>query len=82
MFIVNNKNRPRDYPENFGIYSQLDRKSKTWFFTFLNMFISGTERDKILISQLSPSISSYFADQSGPKVDPMKKDFDNFQMQK
>ena len=28
-------------------------KSKTWFFTFLNMFISRIEWDKILISQLS-----------------------------
>ena len=26
--------RPRDYPEIFGICSQLDRKSKTWFFYF------------------------------------------------
>ena len=28
--------RSWDYPENFEIYSQLDRKSKTWFFTFLD----------------------------------------------
>ena len=43
-----------DYPEHFGIYSQLDRKSKTWFFIFLNVYVSWIERDKILISQLSP----------------------------
>ena len=32
-------NRPGDYPENFGICSQLNRKSKTWFFTFLDVYI-------------------------------------------
>ena len=32
--------RPWDCSENFGIYSQLDRKSKTWFFTFLDMYVS------------------------------------------
>ena len=29
--------RPWDYPENFGIYSQLMRKSKTCFFTFFGV---------------------------------------------
>ena len=29
--------RSWDYPEHFGMYSQLDRKSKTWFFTFLDV---------------------------------------------
>ena len=59
--------RPWDYPENSGICSQLDRKSKTWFFTFLNVHISRIERDKILISQHSPSKFRYFADQNGPR---------------
>ena len=64
--------RSWDYPEHFGIYSQLDRKSKTWFFIFLNVYVSWIERDKILISQLSPPKLRYFADQNGPKGDPMK----------
>ena len=40
--------RSWEYPENFGIYSQLDGKSKTWFFNFLNMYVCWIERDKIL----------------------------------
>ena len=36
-------NRPWDYVENFGIYSQLDRKSKTCLFTFLYMFPESNE---------------------------------------
>ena len=42
--------RSWDYPEHFGIYSQRDRKSKTWFFIFLNVYISWIEREKILFS--------------------------------
>ena len=54
-----------NYLENFGIYSQLNRKSKTWFFTFLNVYVCWIEREKILISQLSPPKFRYFADQNG-----------------
>ena len=43
-----------DYPKNFGFYSQLDRKNKTWFFTFHKVYVSWIEWDKILISQISP----------------------------
>ena len=74
--------RSWDYPKNVGIYSQLDRRGKSWYFTFLNVYVSWTERDKILISQLSPPKFRYFADQNGPKGDHMKMNFDNFQMQK
>ena len=62
--------RSWDYPENFGIYSQLDRKSKTWFFTFPNVYVSWMEHDKILISQISPPKFRCFADQSRPKTEP------------
>ena len=41
--------RSWDYLEHFGIYSQLNRKSKTWFFIFLNVYISWIERDKIQV---------------------------------
>ena len=61
-----------DYLEHFGIYSQLNRKSKTWFFIFLNMYVSWIEWGKVLISQLSPPKLKYFADQNGPKGDPWK----------
>ena len=74
--------RSWDYPEHFGSYFQLDRKSETWFFTFLNVYVSWTERDKILISELSHPKFRYFADQNGPKGDPIKMNFYNFQMQK
>ena len=66
--------------DKFG--SQLERKSKTWFFTFLNVYVSWIERDKILISQLTPPKFRYFADQNGWKEDPMKMNFGNFQIQK
>ena len=74
--------RSWDHPEHFRIYCQLDRETKTWFFIFLNVYVSWIQRDKILISQLSPPKNRYFADQNGPKGDPMKMNFDNFQMQK
>ena len=63
--ILNDDYRPWDYPENLGICSRLDRESKTWFFTFLNVYIFWIERGKILISQLSPQKIRYFADQRG-----------------
>ena len=62
--------------------SQINRRSKTCFFIFLNVYLSWIERDKILISQLSPPTFTYFADHNEPKGEPMKMNFDNFQMQK
>ena len=62
--------------------SQLDRKSKTCFFTFLNVYVSWIEWDKILISQLTPLNFRYFADQNEWQKNPMKINFDNFQIQK
>ena len=62
--------RSWDYSENFGIYSQLDRTSKTWFFSFPNLYFSRIKRDKILISQLSPPKIRYFTNQNGPKGEP------------
>ena len=70
--------RSWDYLEHFGIYSQLNRKSKTWFFIFLNVYISWIEWDKILISQLSHPKFRYFANQNGPKGDPIKMKFRQF----
>ena len=57
--------RSWDYPENFGIYSQFERKSKTCFFIFLSVYVCWIEREKILVSQLSPPKFRYFADQNG-----------------
>ena len=51
-----------DYPENFGIYSQLVRKIKAWPFTFFNAYFSWIERDKIFMSQLSIRKFRYFAE--------------------
>ena len=50
--------RSWDYPE----YSQLDRKSKIWFFIFLIVYVSWIEQDKILISKVSPPKFRYFID--------------------
>ena len=69
--------RPWDYPENIGIYSQLNRKIKNCFFRFLNVYVSWIKPEKILISQLSVPKFKYFADQNGPKRDPMKMNFNN-----
>ena len=41
--------RSWDYPEHFGIYSQLGRKIKTWFFIFLDVYVFWIKQDKILI---------------------------------
>ena len=76
--ISSTRYRPWDYPENFGIYSQLDRKSKTLFFTFLNVYVFWIERDKILISQLSPSKFRCFADQDGQKWGSHENEFWQF----
>ena len=82
QLLIQPLNRSWDYPEHFRIYSQLDRKNKAWFFIFLNVYVSWIKQDKILISQLLPPKFRYFADQNRSKVDPMKMNFDNFQMQK
>ena len=74
--------RSWDYAEHFGISSQLVRKSKTCFFVFLTVHVSWIEPDEILTSQLSLPKFRYFADQNGPKRDPMKINSDNFQMKK
>ena len=50
--------RSWDYPE----YSQLDRKSKIWFFIFLSVYVSWIEQDKILISKVSLPKFRYFID--------------------
>ena len=72
-----------DCPENFGIYSQIDRKRKTFFFHFPQCVCLLNRTGQILISQLSPPKFRYFAHQNGrTKVDPMKINFDNFQIQK
>ena len=62
--------------------SKLDRKIKTWFFTFLNVHVSWIKQNKILISQLSVPKFRYFADQNRQKGGPMKINFDNFRKQK
>ena len=59
--------------DKFG--SQLDRKSKTCFFNFLNLYIFWIKRGKILISQLSPTKFRYFVDQNGPKRESHDNEF-------
>ena len=61
--------------------SQLGRKSKTCFFTILNVYVSLIERDKILISLISHlrnlGILKTTIDLRG---DPIEMNFDIFQM--
>ena len=59
--------------DKFG--SQLDRKSKICFFTFINVYVPWIE--KILISQITPPKFRYFLDQNEQKEDPMKMNSDN-----
>ena len=67
--------------EKFG--SQLEWKSETWFFTFLHVYVSWIEQDKILISQLFPPKLTYFVQtRKDQKWDPMKRNFDIFEIQK
>ena len=59
--------------DKFG--SQLERKSKTWFFSFLDVcFLNRTRQNS--------DLTAYFADQNGRKDDLMKMNFVNFQIQK
>lgn len=62
--------------------SQLDKRSKTCFFTFLDMYVSRIERDKILISQLSLPNLGILQTSMDQKRDPMKVNFDSFQIEK
>ena len=71
--------RSWDYPENFGIYSQLQRKSKTCFFYYPHCVCILNRRDKVLASQFLPPKFRYFATQTGPKwEDSMKMNFENW----
>ena len=72
-------NRPWDYPENLEIYSQLDRKSKTCFFTFLNVCMFPE------MNVTKSESHSFHLQKSGilqTRMDSMKMNFDNFQIQR
>ena len=62
--------------------SQLVWKSKTWFFTFLSVYVSWIEQEKILIWQLSLLKFRYFTENNEPKGGPHENQFDIFQIQK
>ena len=63
--------------DKFG--SQLDRKIKTWFFTFLDVYLFWIERNKFWFYLQNSGILLTKMDQRG---DPMKMNLDNFQIQK
>ena len=74
-------NRPWDYPENFGVYSQLNRKSKTFFyFPQCVCFLNPTGQNPNLT--LLPQNSGILQTRMGQRGNLMKMNFDNFQMQK
>ena len=50
-------------------------KVKSVFFTFLIVYVSWIEQDKILVSQLPPPKFRYFANQNGQKRGPHEDEF-------
>ena len=64
------------------IFVNFNKNSKTWFFTFLNIYVSLMDLDKILISQLSPWKPGILQTRMDQRGDTMQMNFDNFQMQK
>ena len=69
------------------IRSQLDRKSKTCFFSFFNAYVSEFEREKTLMSQFKIRLKSLqnsgiLQTRMNQRGNPMKMNFDNFQIQK
>ena len=64
---------PWDYHENFGIYSQLDRKSKTFFFPELNGI-------KLWSHRFHFQHSGILQTRIYQRGDTMKMNFDNFKI--
>ena len=62
--------------DKFG--SQLDRKIKTWFFNFLDVYLLWIERNKFWFYLQNSGILHTKMDQ---RRDPMKMNLDNFQIQ-
>ena len=62
------------------IWFSTQEKKKNLVFSLI--FVTWIEQEKILILQLSPPKLRYFADQNGSEGDPMKINFENFQIQK
>ena len=66
--------RLRDYPEHFGIYSQVNRTNKMCFLDW-----AGKNPN---LKQLPPLKFRYFPNHNRPKGDLMKMYFKNFQIEK
>ena len=62
--------------------SQRDRKSKTYFFTFLNVRFFESNGTKILTSDLSPLKFRSFPEENGSRGDPIEMKLHNVQMEK
>ena len=74
--------RPWNHREDFGIYSQLNRKSKIWFFTFLNVYVSWIDGTKSLSHSFYLQNLGILLNRLDQRGDPIKMKIDNFQMQK
>ena len=69
--------------ENSGIYSELDRKSKTCFFAFLKcVYFLNRRRQIPNLTAFVFKILGILQTRMGQRGDPMKMNFDNFQMKK
>ena len=74
--------RSWDYLENYGIYSQLDRKSITRYFAFLNVYISRIENEpKFWPHSFHLQNSAILQTRVKQKGGPMKMSFNDFHLQ-
>ena len=74
--------RSWDYPENFGIYYQLEGKIKTRSFAFFNVYVFWIENGpKFWSHSFRLQNSAIFQTRVNQRGDPMKMSFNNFQIQ-
>ena len=64
--------------DKFG--SQIDKKSKTWFFTLPNMYVSWMEQEKFWSHSFHLQHSGSLQTKIDQRGDPTKMNFDNFQL--
>ena len=72
--------KPRDHPENFGIYSQLDRKNKTCFLLFSMYMLPELNVTKSLSHSFHLQNSGILQAKMDQRGDSMKINFENLQM--
>ena len=64
------------------VLNSIKKVKSVFFFIFFDFYVSWIKRDKILISQLSPSNSRILQTRIDQRGDPIKTNFEIFQIQK